>query len=286
MTTVAFIGLGAMGSRMAGRLVDAGHQVVVWNRTPTKTQQLAGRGAVPAGSPAEAAGRADVVMTMVSDAGALRAVTEGPDGVAAGVAGPATVFEMSTVGPAAVTRLASVLPDGVELLDAPVLGSLSEAESGTLRIFVGGPAELVDRSVPLLSALGSPVHVGALGAGAAAKLVANSTLLGVLGVLGEAVALARGLGLSGDAAFEVLSGTPVAAQAERRRDAIETGDYPHRFTLSLARKDADLVVEAAAAAGVDLRLARAAQSWFAAAEDDGRGDQDYSAVLARIAATG
>jgi 3-hydroxyisobutyrate dehydrogenase/2-hydroxy-3-oxopropionate reductase len=254
--------------------------------TPTKTQQLAGRGAVPAGSPAEAAGRADVVMTMVSDAGALRAVTEGPDGVAAGVAGPATVFEMSTVGPAAVTRLASVLPDGVELLDAPVLGSLSEAESGTLRIFVGGPAELVDRSVPLLSALGSPVHVGALGAGAAAKLVANSTLLGVLGVLGEAVALARGLGLSGDAAFEVLSGTPVAAQAERRRDAIETGDYPHRFTLSLARKDADLVVEAAAAAGVDLRLARAAQSWFAAAEDDGRGDQDYSAVLARIAATG
>jgi 3-hydroxyisobutyrate dehydrogenase/2-hydroxy-3-oxopropionate reductase len=80
--------------------------------------------------------------------------------------------------------------------------------------------------------------------------------------------------------------TSLAAQAERRRDAIETGDYPHRFTLSLARKDADLVVEAAAAAGVDLRLARAAQSWFAAAEDDGRGDQDYSAVLARIAATG
>ena len=88
MTTVAFIGLGAMGSRMAGRLVDAGHQVVVCNRTPTKTQQLAGRGAVPAGSPAEAAGRADVVMTMVSDADALRAVTEGP----AGVAGPTTVL--------------------------------------------------------------------------------------------------------------------------------------------------------------------------------------------------
>ncbi len=284
MTTVAFIGLGAMGGRMAGRLVDAGHQVVVWNRTPAKAQQLADRGAEPAGSPAEAAGRADVVMTMVADADALRAVTEGPDGVAAGVTAPTTVLEMSTVGPAAVTRLASVLPDGVDLLDAPVLGSLSEAESGTLRIFVGGPSELVDRSVPLLSALGSPVHVGPLGAGAAAKLVANSTLLGVLGVLGEAVALARGLGLSDDAAFEVLSGTPVAAQAQRRRDAIETGDYLHRFALSLARKDADLVVEAAAAAGVDLRLASAAQSWFAAAEEDGRGDQDYSAVLARIAA--
>jgi len=284
MTTVAFIGLGAMGSRMAARLVDAGHQVVVWNRTPTRTQQLADRGAKPAGSPAEAVARADVVITMVSDAGALQAVTEGPDGVATGVRASTTVIEMSTVGPAAVARLASVLSDGVDLLDAPVLGSLSEAESGTLKIFVGGPSELVDRSVPLLSTLGSPVHVGPLGAGAAAKVLANSTLLGVLGVLGEAVALARGLGLSDDAAFEVLSGTPVAEQAKRRRNAIETGDYPHRFTLSLARKDADLVVEAATAAGVDLRLAKAAQSWFAAAEDDGHGDEDYSAVLARIVA--
>ncbi len=118
MSTVAFIGLGAMGSRMASRLVDAGHQVVVWNRTTTKTQQLAERGAEPASSPAEAASRADVVMTMVAEADALQAVTEGPDGVVAGVAEPTTVLEMSTVGPAAVTRLASVLPDGVDLLDA------------------------------------------------------------------------------------------------------------------------------------------------------------------------
>ncbi|HEV2089106.1 MAG TPA: NAD(P)-dependent oxidoreductase [Cryptosporangiaceae bacterium] len=282
MTTVAFLGVGAMGGRMAGRLLQAGHQVQVWNRTPARADRLAELGAVVAATPADAASRAEVVVTMVADPAALRAVTEGPTGVAAGVAPSSTVIEMSTVGPAAVSRLASVLPAGVGLLDAPVLGSLSEVESGSLRVFVGGPAPLVERWTPLLNVFGSPVHVGPLGAGAAAKLVANATLLGVLGVLGEALALARGLGLSNDTAFDVLSATPLGAQAERRREAVETGAYPKRFTLSLARKDADLVVEAARGAEVDLRLAAAVRTWFADAEHDGRADQDYSAVLAHI----
>lgn len=285
MTTIAFIGLGAMGSRMARRLVDAGYEVVVWNRTPAKSKQLIDLGARSAESPAEAASRADVVITMVSNPQALRAVTEKPAGVAAGVAGPTTVIEMSTVGPAAVSRLAAALPEGVGLLDAPVLGSVAEAESGTLSIFVGGPSDLVERWMPLLSTLGSPVHVGPLGAGAAAKLVANTTLFGVLGVLGESFALAQGLGLSRAVAFEVLSATPLAAQAQRRRTAIETGEYPARFTLSLARKDADLIVEAAAAAGVDVRLAQAARTWLADVEDAGWGARDYSAILARILAS-
>jgi 3-hydroxyisobutyrate dehydrogenase-like beta-hydroxyacid dehydrogenase len=280
MVTVAFIGVGAMGSRMARRLMDAGHQVVAWNRTRRKVDQLAG--ADPARSPLEAARRADVVITMVSDSPALRAVTEGDEGVAGGVSGQTTVIEMSTVGPAAVSRLASVLPKGVGLLDAPVLGSLSEAESGRLSIFVGGPSSLVQRWTPLLSTLGSPIHVGSLGAGAAAKLTANSTLFGVLTLLGEALALARGLGLTRDAAFEILSLTPLAAQAERRRAAVETGEYPARFRLSLARKDVDLIIEAASAAGVDVRLTRAARTWLAEAEDAGWGDRDYSAVLAGI----
>jgi len=202
--------------------------------------------------------------------------------VAAGVGNSVTVIEMSTVGPAAVSRLASALPAGTGLLDAPVLGSISEAESGALRIFVGGPAALVERWTSLLSTLGSPIHVGPLGAGAASKLVANLTLLGALGVLGEALALAEGLGLSRDAAFDVLATTPLAAQAERRRRAIETADYPARFSLSLARKDADLIAETATASGVDLRLGAAAKTWFAAADDAGWGDQDYSAVLAWI----
>jgi 3-hydroxyisobutyrate dehydrogenase-like beta-hydroxyacid dehydrogenase len=282
VTTVAVVGLGAMGSRIARRLLQAGHAVVVWNRTAERAAPLLELGAVAASSPAEAAGRADAVVTMVTDPAALRSVTEGEAGLAAGATGLLTVIEMSTVGPEAVSWLSSVLPDGVGLLDAPVLGSISEAESGSLRIFVGGARHLFERWSPLLAALGSPLHVGPLGAGAAAKLVANTTLFGSLALLGEAIALADGLGLTRDAAFEVLATTPVAAQAERRREAVETGEYPHRFSLSLSRKDADLITEAADANGVELRLAQAARDWFADAEAAGLGDRDYSAVLARI----
>jgi 3-hydroxyisobutyrate dehydrogenase len=173
-------------------------------------------------------------------------------------------------------------PPDAGLLDAPVLGSLSEAEVGTLQMFVGGSEPLFERVRPLLAELGSPIHVGALGAGSAAKLVANLTLLGTLGLLGEALALADGLGLAHEATWEVLEGTPLGAQAERRRAAVESGDYPLRFALALARKDADLVADAAAAAEVEVPLARATRDWFADAEAAGWGERDYSSILARI----
>jgi 3-hydroxyisobutyrate dehydrogenase/2-hydroxy-3-oxopropionate reductase len=217
-----------MGSRIARRFLDAGHDVVVWNRSPARADALVELGASEAATPAEAAGRAEAVVTMLSDPAALAEVSEGPSGIAAGAGASTTVLEMSTVGPAAVTRLASALGPDTGLLDTPVLGSLTEAESGSLRIFVGGPEALVERWTPLLSALGSPRHVGPLGAGAAAKLVANTTLFGTLGLLGEALGLADGLGLSRAAAFDVLAGTPLAAQAERRRAAIESGEFPAR----------------------------------------------------------
>ncbi|NYF59312.1 NAD(P)-dependent oxidoreductase [Micromonospora purpureochromogenes] len=285
MATVAVIGLGGMGSRMAGRLLDAGHDLVVWNRTPQRASNLVARGAVAAGSPAEAARRAGFVITMLSGPAALQEVVEGPQGIAAGATASTTLAEMSTVGPPAVRRLAAMLPDGVGLLDAPVLGSVSEAESGSLRIFVGGPEQLAQQWMPLLGALGSPMHVGPLGAGAAAKLVANSTLFGVLAVLGEALALADGLGLPRDIAFKVLSATPVGPQADRRRPAIESDEFPLRFALSLARKDADLVVAAAESASVELPVAAAARQWVVAAQEAGLGDRDYSAVLAHITDT-
>ena len=280
--TVAVIGLGAMGSRIAARLADASHELVIWNRNPAKATPLTARGATLAASPAEAAGRADVVITMISDPPALRNVTEGPSGVAGGIARASTLIQMSTVGPDDVSRLSSVLPDGVEFVDAPVLGSLAEAESGTLRIFAGGPPAVVERWTPLLSTLGTVVHTGPLGAGTAAKLVANSTLFGSLAVLGEALALADAAGLSRETAFDVLAATPLAAQAERRRESIATGDYPPRFPLSLARKDADLILDVAAASSVDLPMAAAARAWLARAEEGGAGSHDYSAVLAEI----
>jgi 3-hydroxyisobutyrate dehydrogenase-like beta-hydroxyacid dehydrogenase len=272
-----------MGARIARRLLDAGHELVVWNRSAEKAAPLRAAGAAAAASPAEAASSAAVVITIVADPAALAEVTEGPAGVAAGAGDGTTLVQMSTVSPPATARLASVLPEQTGLLDAPVLGSRSEAEAGTLTIFAGGPEELVERWKPLLSALGTVLPVGPVGAGTAAKLVANTTLVGVIGVLGEALALGVGLGLARDSVFDVLAATPLAAQAERRREAFETGDYPPRFTLSLARKDADLILGAAAAAGIDLRLVEAARSWLAEAEAAGTGDRDYSAVLARIA---
>jgi 3-hydroxyisobutyrate dehydrogenase-like beta-hydroxyacid dehydrogenase len=115
MIVVAVVGLGGMGSRMAARLLDAGYEVVVWNRSSEKASPLIERGAVGAVTSADAAGRADVLITMVADPAALRAVTEGPGGVAARAGASLTVIEMSTVGPAAVARLASVLPAGTGL---------------------------------------------------------------------------------------------------------------------------------------------------------------------------
>lgn len=285
MANVAFLGTGAMGSRLAARLLDAGHRVVVWNRTASRTNDLVARGAVGAKTPATAAADAELVITMLADPAALKEVTEGGEGVLAGVTAGTTLVEMSTVGPGAIRRLSTVLPDGVDLLDAPVLGSVSEAESGTLRLFVGGPDAVAERWMPVLSALGTAMRVGPLGAGAAAKLVANSTLFGVLAVLGEALALADGLGLSRDAAFQVLSATPVGPQADRRRPAIESGQYPLRFAMSLAQKDADLVTAAAAAAGLSLPVAAGARDWVASAVAAGRGREDYSTLLAHIAGT-
>ena len=282
MTAVAVAGLGAMGSRVAARLVAAGHEVIVWNRSADKAERLAGLSAIPAATPAEAASHSEVLITMVTGPAALRAVTEGPDGVVAGAGASLTVVEMSTVGPAAVARLAAALPPATGLVDAPVLGSPAEAESGSLVIFAGGPAQLIERVSPVLAAVGSVLHVGDLGAGAAAKLMANAALFAMLGTLGEAIALARGLGLPAEAAYRVLAATPLAAQAERRRAAIEAGEYPPRFPLTLAEKDARLIADAAAAAGVDLRLITASGTWLAEAEQAGLGDQDYTAMLKTI----
>jgi 3-hydroxyisobutyrate dehydrogenase-like beta-hydroxyacid dehydrogenase len=263
---IAVLGLGAMGSRIAKRLLDAGHDVVVWNRTAEKAEGFP----EIATSPAEAADDADATLTMLANPQALREVTRD--------IAPRTLIEMSTVGPAGIQKLSATLPAETDLLDAPVLGSRAEAEAGTLQIFVGAAPELYAKWAPLLETLGTPHHAGELGAGAAAKLVANLTLVGTVALLGEALRLADRLGLSRDATFEVLATTPIAAQAERRREALETNEFPPRFALSLAHKDAELVVAAAA----DLRLAQAARSWLADADEASWGERDYSALLAWI----
>ena len=281
MSKVGVIGLGMMGGRIARRFVDEGHDVTVWNRTTAKAKRLVDAGAALGHSPAAVASTSEVVITMLADPAALFETVNGPDGLADADAAY-TLVEMSTVGPATIDRLAEFLPPSVELVDAPVLGSTSEVEERRLKVFAGGPAETVTRLTPLLGVLGDVIHVGPRGAGAAAKLVANSTLLAALTAVGEAVAIGRRLGLEDDALFEVLSATPLAAQAERRRSSIEDDSYPLRFALALAHKDADLVTGAASDVGLDAFVAQAARRWFVEAESSGLGEDDYSAVLGYI----
>lgn len=279
---VAFCGLGRMGAPMTARLLEAGHDLTVWNRTPERAAALRERGADQGVSPADAAGRAEVVVTMLADRDALEEVVFGADGVAAGISSGATLIEMSTVGPEVVRSLAERLPDGVDVLDAPVLGSVPAATDGSLKIFVGGDGAVFERCRAVLDALGAPRHLGPLGAGAAMKLVANSTLGALMCGLAEALALADALGLPQDAVLDILAESPIGTTVKSKRKLIESGVYGPNFSLALAAKDLRLVTEAAEQAGVELRLSPAARSWLERAEAAGLGALDYSAVIADV----
>jgi 3-hydroxyisobutyrate dehydrogenase-like beta-hydroxyacid dehydrogenase len=281
MARLGFCGLGQMGAPMAARLVDAGHHVTVWNRTADRAAPLVERGAKPAASPAEAAAGAEGLFTMVSAPDALDAVLFGDGGAAAALGDGATLIEMSTVGPAAVHAVRSRLPDAVGMLDAPVLGSVPQATDGSLEVFVGGDPEVFQRWEPVLAHLGHPVRVGPLGAGASMKLVANSTLGALMTGLAEALALADGLGLDQAAVLDVLAGSPIGVTVRSKRANVESGRFsPPNFKLALAVKDLGLVADAAAEAGVEVRIAPAARSWLEDADRAGLGRLDYSAVIA------
>src|SRR4051794_40866045 len=206
-----------MGSRMALRLLQAGNELTVWNRTAEKTRPLVQAGAAAARTPAEAASRSEILITMVSDPDALASVSRGEGGLYAGLGADALLVEMSTVGSAAVHEVAAGLPAGRRMLDAPVLGSITEVDEGSLRIFAGGERKDVEAARPTLSALGDVLHVGPLGSGAAAKLVANLTLVGTLSLLGEAVALGEAPRLGTSVVFDTLSATPPRPHAGGRR---------------------------------------------------------------------
>lgn len=282
MTTIAFCGLGRMGGPMAARLVDAGHDVAVWNRTTSRARPLVERGARQADSPATAAQGAEVAITMLADPRAVEQVVVGRDGLTATLPPGATLVEMSTIGRDSVQALAGRLPEGVDMLDAPVLGSVAAATEGTLKVFVGGDGGVFERCRAVLEAIGSPRHLGPLGAGAAMKLVANSTLGALMCGLGEALALADALDLDQAAVLDILAESPIGATVKSKRKLIESGTYEPNFALSLAAKDLALVTDAAERAALDLRLSPAARSWLEQADAAGLGDLDYSAVIAEV----
>ena len=199
MARVGFLGLGDMGTPMARRLLRAGHDLVVWNRSPERTVGLAQEGAAVAPSPAQAVVGADFIITMVATPEALEQVLFGTAGLAASLLPGQVVIDMSTVGPDEIRSVSARLPKSAVLVDAPVRGSVPQATSGRLDIFVGATDEHYERVRPILESLGSVRLVGGPGSGAAMKLVANLALGAAIVALGEALSL--GESLSGSSAI-------------------------------------------------------------------------------------
>ena len=282
MSKIAFLGLGLMGTPIATRLLEAGNDVVVWDRTEERTKPLVKLSALAAASPAQAAAGVDVAITMLANPEALEAVVFGQDGLAAALGPGQVLIDMSTVGPDVIRSAARRLPQGVTVVDAPVRGSVPEATDGKLAIFVGATDEMFDRVAKLLAPLGTVHHVGGPGAGAAMKVVVNSTLGAAMAALGEALALGDAFGLDRKAVLDVLADSPIGSTVRAKRDNIESGTYPPNFKLRLALKDLHLVTDAAAEAGRELKLAPASLAWLEEAARAGAGDLDFSAVVATI----
>ena len=232
-TRVAFLGLGTMGAPMARRVLDAGHPLTVWNRTPGRADELGALGATVAGTPADAVRDADVVVTMLADPAAVREVVAA---VAPALRPGAHLVDASTVGPDVVREVAALLPAGVTMVDAPVMGSADRAATGELSLLVGGDADAV---VPLLSLFGTITRTGDSGTGAALKLVLiNAVVVGVT-VVAEAMTLADALGLPEDLVKGAMAVSPLAGLAGR---AFATGAH---YPLRLAAKDVGLAAAAA-----------------------------------------
>ncbi|WP_433378141.1 NAD(P)-binding domain-containing protein [Streptosporangium sp. CA-115845] len=269
---ISFLGLGRMGAPMARRLVAAGYEVTVWNRTPRVVE-----GATVATSPARAVAGAELVVTMLSDPSAVRRVlADAAPGLRAGT----VVAEMSTIGPEAVAGLRDLLPHEVGLVDAPVLGSVGPAEDGTLTVLAGGLPEDLARCRKVLKVFGRVREVGGPGAGAAMKLAVMSALVPAQVLLAETVACAKETGVDTGTLLDVLGGTPLGALAERVRPAVENGPDETRYALGLAAKDMAL------ASHGTRTLAAAAGNRLAAATAAGLGDADLTAIFAHLTVTG
>jgi 3-hydroxyisobutyrate dehydrogenase len=282
---VGFIGLGAMGTRMAGRLLAAHHYVVVYNRTPERTRPLEQRGAKVAATPKELAAGVEIVFSSVANDAALEQVMFGPDGALAGTRAGTIVVEMSTVNPRTSRRLhETARSEGVSVVDAPVSGSTVQAEQGQLVIFVGGEEDVYQRCEPILAVLGSKTfYLGPSGAGATMKLCVN-TLLG-LGVqaLAEAVALGVKAGLPRERFLQVLGETAVVSPSQKAKlENVRKDAYPPAFALRLMFKDFGLIVETAMELSVPMP-ATAAAVQVAAAEHArqlaSHSDEDFSVVV-------
>jgi 3-hydroxyisobutyrate dehydrogenase-like beta-hydroxyacid dehydrogenase len=287
---LGFIGLGAMGSRLARRLLAAGHAVHGWNRTVDKARDLVAAGLTLAKSPRTAAEGAEATFVMVTDDAALRAVALGPDGIVAGLGRGAILVEMSTVSPVVVRELATpVAARGATLIEAPVSGSTITVEQGTASFMVGGDPAAAERVRPLLLAMGTAVtHVGELGLAKTMKVATNLGLAVQMLAFSEAVLLAEKAGIARDRAVEALLKSVIASPMVKYRGPFVLGRMPTDawFKVGMIQKDLQLALDAGRASSVPLPLTAVAQEWMTAARGLGLGDYDFAIVfdvLARMA---
>jgi 3-hydroxyisobutyrate dehydrogenase len=281
---VGFAGIGRMGLPMARNVLDAGFPLTVFNRTPERCEPLVEAGATLAATPAELAAASDVVITMVADGDAVRALLDGPDGLLAGAgsradAEPGLVLaEMSTIGPLAAREVAGHCAEhGVTMLDAPVSGSIAVATAGQLTILVGGEEAALERARPALDAMSKAVlHLGPSGAGAAIKLSINLIIGATVQSVSEALVLAEASGIEREAAYDAIAGSVVGSTfVDYKRDAwLDPDGTPTAFTLELMRKDLELALQLGAAAGVPLLATSAAANGTTLAVGLEGGDQD------------
>lgn len=287
MTRIGFVGLGSMGAPIAGRLLD-GNDVYGTNRTRAKAAGLIERGMIWRDTPREVAEAAQVVFSMVTDDAALAAITDGPDGILAGLR-PGTVYvEMSTVSPRASRELAAkVAALDAEMVDAPVSGSVPAAESGTLTIMVGGAPSAFETVAPLLDRLGSNVtRVGENGQGLLLKLAVNISLAAQMLAFSEGLLLAQRGGIDPELALRVMTGSAIGSPMLQARAAL-TLDLPEHawFDVQLMHKDIRLALDAADESQVPLPAALAADRALSLAEELGYGHRDIASLFQVLART-
>ena len=278
---IGFIGLGLMGRPMAANLLKAGFAVTVWNRTASRIEPLVAQGAKAAATPREAAGAADVLITIVSDPPALEHVLWGEQGALAALRRGSVLVDSSTVSPKLARRVAAACAErGVEFLDAPVTGGTWGAEKGELVFMVGGPAETLARVEPVLGAMGKRwFHLGPHGAGQTVKLAMNMLFALEVDALAEALALSTAGGVPGDKLVEVMQSSMGRAPVlDVKAPMLLKHEYPPSFPLRLMHKDLTLALELAKELGVPLPAGAAAREAYDAVLRAAREDLDYAAV--------
>jgi 2-hydroxy-3-oxopropionate reductase len=278
--TVGFIGLGIMGKPMAENLIDAGYDLVVYNRTREKAEELGG--ARVAGSPREVAEQSDIVITMLPDSPQVDEVLAGEDGVFEGVRDGALIVDMSTISPVVTEELSEKARErGASMLDAPVSGGDVGAIDGTLSIMVGGDEEDFGRALPLFEVMGDTVtHVGPVGTGQVVKAANQIVVALTIEAVSEALVLGSRGGVAPEKILDVLSGGLAGNKVmEVKREKLLDHSFDPGFKVELHHKDLGIALAAGREYGVTLPVTAVVDQMLQDLITNGRGDRDHSALL-------